>query len=191
MALESSGCFGESVLTGRRRQATHVAAAWCETLVLTKDDLIVLFEKNPRAGKRIVKTLLAEVERKEKLQLLLMRFIIGSLPKKSPVRNALVVQKAWSRYTAKMAAAKHTGAPGTLLRYSPDPPLRKFTLKKIAPGKLRPELRKSLLRWAGEFLKHPPPAAPTHPPHTRTHPLAPRHHKQSSNIRKQKDKTGS
>ena len=111
MALESSGCFGESVLTGRRRQATHVAAAWCETLVLTKDDLIVLFEKNPRAGKRIVKTLLAEVERKEKLQLLLMRFIIGSLPKKSPVRNALVVQKAWSRYTAKMAAAnEHTAA---------------------------------------------------------------------------------
>ena len=47
----------------------------------------------------------------EKLQLLLMRFIIGSLPKKSPVRNALVVQKAWSRYTAKMAAAnEHTAA---------------------------------------------------------------------------------
>ena len=74
MALESSGCFGESVLTGRRRQATHVAAAWCETLVLTKDDLIVLFEKNPRAGKRIVRTLLAEVDRKEKLQQGVQRF---------------------------------------------------------------------------------------------------------------------
>ena len=110
MQLEHSGCFGETVLTGRRRQYTHVAAAWCETLVLTKDDLIVLFEKNPRAGKRIVKTLLAEVERKEKLQLLLLRFIIGSLPHASPVRNALVIQKAWSRYAARIAAANQNTA---------------------------------------------------------------------------------
>ena len=110
MQLEHSGCFGETVLTGRRRQYTHVAAAWCETLVLTKDDLIVLFEKNPRAGKRIVKTLLAEVERKEKLQLLLLRFIIGSLPQASPVRNALVIQKAWSRYAARIAAANQNTA---------------------------------------------------------------------------------
>ena len=105
MHLEHTGCFGETVLTGRRRQSTHIAAVWCETLVLTKDDLVGLFEKNPRAGKRIVKTLLAEVERKEKLQLLLMRFIIGSLAKTSPVRNALVIQKAWSRYAARIAAA--------------------------------------------------------------------------------------
>ena len=91
-------------------QATHVAATWCETLVLTKDDLIVLFEKNPRAGKRIVKTLLAEVERKEKLQLLLLRFIIGSLPKSAPVRNALIIQKAWSRYAARLAAASQNSA---------------------------------------------------------------------------------
>jgi len=105
MHLEHTGCFGESVLTGRRRQATHVAAAWCETLVLTKDDLVTLFEKNPRAGKRIVKTLLAEVDRKEKLQLLLMRFIIGSLAKTSPVRNALIIQKAWSRYATRVAAS--------------------------------------------------------------------------------------
>ena len=77
---------------------------------------IVLFEKNPRAGKRIVKTLLAEVDRKEKLQLLLLRFIIGSLPKQSPVRNALIIQKAWSRYAARLAAAnqnsaRHHGSP--------------------------------------------------------------------------------
>jgi len=67
MSLEHSGCFGESVLTGRRRQATHIAASWCETLVLTKEDLIGLFEKNPRSGKRIVKTLLAEVSRNPSL----------------------------------------------------------------------------------------------------------------------------
>ena len=69
MELEHSGCFGESVLTGRRRQATHVAAAWCETLVLTREDLTALFEKNPRAGKRIVKTLLAEVRARPRARL--------------------------------------------------------------------------------------------------------------------------
>jgi len=110
MSLEHSGCFGESVLTGRRRQATHIAASWCETLVLTKEDLIGLFEKNPRSGKRIVKTLLAEVERKEKLQLLLMRFIIGSLPTASRVRNALIIQKSWSRYAARLAASNQNSA---------------------------------------------------------------------------------
>ena len=62
------------------------------------------------SGKRIVKTLLAEVERKEKLQLLLMRFIIGSLPAKSPVRSALIVQKAWSRYAARLAATNQNTA---------------------------------------------------------------------------------
>jgi len=120
MSLEHSGCFGESVLTGRRRQFTHKAASYCETLVLTKEDLITLFEKNPRSGKRIVKTLLAEVDRKEKLQTLLMRFIIGSLPRTSRVRSALIVQKAWSRYASGVAAGSQ-GSAASLFHEKPDP----------------------------------------------------------------------
>lgn len=56
-----NGCFGESVLTGRRRPATHVASAWSEMLILTKPDLVALFERNPRAARRILTTLLSEV----------------------------------------------------------------------------------------------------------------------------------
>ena len=80
--------------------------------MLTKDDLIGLFEKNPRAGKRVVKKLLAEVERKEKLQLLLMRFIIGSLKPKDPLRSALIIQKAWARTLSRMAAENTSTAAG-------------------------------------------------------------------------------
>ena len=43
--------------------------------------------------------------------MLLLRFIIGSLPKDSPVRNALIIQKGWSRYSARLAAEnKNTAA---------------------------------------------------------------------------------
>jgi len=110
MTLSHSGCFGESVLTGVRRQATHVASTWCETLVLTREDLMVLFEKNPRAGRRVVRQLIAEVHRKQRLQVLCMRFIIGSLPEQSHVRCALIIQKRWARYAAKVAAASKKSA---------------------------------------------------------------------------------
>jgi len=110
MTLSHSGCFGESVLTGIRRQATHVAATWCETLVLAREDLMSLFEKNPRAGRRVVRKLLAEVHRKQRLQVLCMRFIIGSLPEQSHVRCALIIQKRWARYAAKVAAASKKSA---------------------------------------------------------------------------------
>lgn len=138
MVLDHSGCFGESVLTGRRRQATHRALQWCETLVLTKEDLIVLFEKNPRAGKRVVRKLLAEVERREKLQLIVMRFIISSLPAKSDVRCALTIQKAWSRYIARVAA-ENTNSPCAVFKGDPefDPNAEKGSISEVANDTLR------------------------------------------------------
>ena len=138
MVLDHSGCFGESVLTGRRRQATHRALQWCETLVLTKEDLIILFEKNPRAGKRVVRKLLAEVERREKLQLIVMRFIISSLPAKSDVRCALTIQKAWSRYIARVAA-ENTNSPCAVFKGDPefDPNAEKGSISEVANDTLR------------------------------------------------------
>jgi CRP-like cAMP-binding protein len=121
MVLQHSGCFGETVLTGRRRQATHRAVQWCETLVLAKDDLVTLFAKNPRAGKRVVRKLLAEVERKEKLQHIVMRFIISSLQPRSEVRCALVIQKAWSRYAARVAAESTNSPSGVFTKEELDP----------------------------------------------------------------------
>ena len=108
MELEHSGSFGEDVLTGRRRQATHKANAWCETLVLTKDDLISLFDRNARQGRRIVKKLLGEVARREKRQGLMKRFLIGAMPKTSETRAALVIQRRWNTFQALVAAADET-----------------------------------------------------------------------------------
>ena len=104
MELDHSGSFGESVLTGRRRSASHKALTWCETLVLAKDDLIELFKNNPRQGKRIVRKLLGEVERRERLQGLMRRFVISTLPATSPARAALIIQRRWGVFAAQIAA---------------------------------------------------------------------------------------
>lgn len=98
MRQDHNGCFGESVLTGRRRPATHIASASSEMLLLTNSDLFGLCERNPRAARRIIVALVAEMERKERIHILLLRFIISSLPKDSQDRSILIIQKAWKRY---------------------------------------------------------------------------------------------
>ena len=50
MRTTHTGCFGESVLTGRRRPATHVATVWSEMLLLTKADLLKLFDRSPKGN---------------------------------------------------------------------------------------------------------------------------------------------
>ena len=96
--------FGESVLTGRRRESTYVAATWCETFSLSKDDLAGLFEQHPLAGQRVQHAVLAEYERKEKLRRNALSFLINSM-QVGPQRAALVLQRAWTAHTKAEAEA--------------------------------------------------------------------------------------
>ena len=98
MRLKHAGAFGEAVLTGVRRSATHIAHSWSEVLVLTKPDLTTLFSRNPRAARRIITSLLGEMDRKHRLQMLMMRFVICSLQPGTEVRAAMVIQKAWKGF---------------------------------------------------------------------------------------------
>jgi CRP-like cAMP-binding protein len=105
LTMENAGCFGESVLLGLRRPATHVATKWCETLALAKEHLSQLFTSNPRAGVQIVQTLLAETGRRQRLNSLMARFVISMLPKDSETRAAMIIQRVWQRTMMRLCAA--------------------------------------------------------------------------------------
>ena len=47
LSISHAGCFGESVIYGHRRKHTHVAYNFVETLALSKQNLVAVFEKNP------------------------------------------------------------------------------------------------------------------------------------------------
>ena len=105
ITLDHAGCFGESVILGMRRPATHVATSWCDTLCLSKNDLSYLFSKNKRAGVQIVSSLLASAGRRQRLQGMMTRFVIGTLPKGSEVRAAMILQRAWQKVMMRVSAA--------------------------------------------------------------------------------------
>ena len=99
--------FGESVLTGRRRSATHRALSMCEMLCISGADLAELFAKHPREGRLIHSAVLREHMRKEKMRNLSLRLLVnkivqptgGGPPDAEAKRVAAAVrfQIAWNR----------------------------------------------------------------------------------------------
>ena len=101
MAIEHTGCFGESVLTGVRREATHIAHTTVKAFVVSRDELEVLFTKNSRSARRIFACVLGESRRKTVVLTLALRMLLSILPKPSPLWAALYVQHRWAQYTRK------------------------------------------------------------------------------------------
>ena len=66
-----------------RRPRTYIARSFTETLVLSRDDLSALFMRNRRSAARIAARLLREANRQQRLQYLMNKFVIGSLPQQS------------------------------------------------------------------------------------------------------------
>jgi CRP-like cAMP-binding protein len=102
--IAHTGCFGESVLTGDRRPATHEAHTLVETLVVSRNDLISVFKANPRTARKIFVSVMAEYRRKERLYSLAYRLILAMMPKggAGEQRAVLLMQFAWKRYRAKL-----------------------------------------------------------------------------------------
>lgn len=86
--IRAGSFFGESVLTGRRRAATHRAADTCEMLCISSDDLTKLFNKHPRAGKIIFHAVLHEHVRKERMRNLSLRLLVNQLDRPIPGETA-------------------------------------------------------------------------------------------------------
>lgn len=87
------GCFGETILAGYRRQATHIAGTWVETLSLSRRDLLCVFEKNPRCAKRLVSIVLQDFRKKERLLDLSRKLLIGWAKRGTDLWAALVMQQ--------------------------------------------------------------------------------------------------
>jgi CRP-like cAMP-binding protein len=91
--------FGETVLTGRRRVATHRAASSCEMYIVSADDLGELFRRRPDEGKLIYAAVLREYLRKQRLRNLSLRLLLNKLENTSPMHvAALRLQMAYSKH---------------------------------------------------------------------------------------------
>jgi CRP-like cAMP-binding protein len=93
-----NGCLGESVLTGRRRSVTMVASGPTEMLLLTKQDILDLFDKNYKSARSLVEMVKVTMDKKDRLSMVVMRFMISMQHRGSTSWAALIVQKRWRKF---------------------------------------------------------------------------------------------
>ena len=108
LTLQNAGVFGESVVLGHRRQATHVATTPCETLVLEKADIETLFAKSQRTAQHIVAFLHRSASRRQRLQSMVKKFTISCLPRGDRERAALILQMHWHRVKPRFLGPEGT-----------------------------------------------------------------------------------
>jgi len=93
-----NGCLGESVLTGRRRSVTMVASGPTEMLLLTKQGILDLFDKNYKSARSLVEMVKVTMDKKDRLSMVMMRFMISMQHRGSTSWAALIVQKRWRKF---------------------------------------------------------------------------------------------
>ena len=92
-----SGCFGQAVLLGRRHDNTHCARQHVETLAIGRADLEELLCADPRSTRLILKQVLRDYERKDRMQSIGSYLRIASMPR-CELRSALFIQDRWRRW---------------------------------------------------------------------------------------------
>jgi len=105
--VKSGHHFGETVLTGRRRVATYVAATWCEFLTISRDDLADLFQRRPNESRRFHQAVLQGSVPAERMRRLGSRFLMKMEGLDPRVRAALQIQEAWDRCCTAIAMEQH------------------------------------------------------------------------------------
>lgn len=101
-SFKSVGCFGQSVLKGTRRHATHVTTSTCELLTIDREDIVHIFKADPISAGRICHDVLKE----DTLLTVVRKFFrllkLGVMPA-SVERHALLLQVAWRRHSEYIA----------------------------------------------------------------------------------------
>jgi hypothetical protein len=102
--LHESAYFGETAISGRRREASIISRSHCELYSLARDDLQVLFAKFPELSAKMDAHISVELKRKDRIYKYSYRFLINAIPKEGPQsdpsrRSALIVQLAWFNFT--------------------------------------------------------------------------------------------
>jgi CRP-like cAMP-binding protein len=96
--IQSGQFFGESVLTGRRRAASHRGAGACEMMIISTEDLQELFTRRPREGKIIYNAVLQEHVRKERMRNISLRLLMNRLGRERKDEQAAIrLQIAWNK----------------------------------------------------------------------------------------------
>ena len=111
--IGSGQYFGEEVLTGQRRGCTVVSNGFTEMWSLSKDVLDDTMAQFPELVPKLDEFVVVELERKRRLYMLSYKILIGCAidPQR---RAALIVQKAWTQFSALNAKAKSNFAPEVL-----------------------------------------------------------------------------
>ena len=102
LEIPHCGCFGESVLIGSRREATNIAHTYCETLCISRDDINAVFLKNPFSATRMIKIVLGDFMRKDRLRTLTSKLLISFALHGTENWAALQIQYKWRRYAREV-----------------------------------------------------------------------------------------
>ena len=145
--VKQGSFFGESVLTGRRRAATHRAATTCDLLIISSDDLEKLFAEHPREGKLIHQAVLKEHVRKERMRGISLRLLLNKMGPQSLDAAALRVQLAWNRVCERVYFKQSEFDPDDTI----DPPP---VSKAVMPPGVEPPMTPQTIR--GGALGHSP-----------------------------------
>lgn len=101
------GCFGQTVLMGRRREATYVVhGPSCKLMMISKDDLEQLMEDEPQYAQRMCTEVLKDFERTELVSSLAQRMRITRSTGEE--RAALIMQRCWRSMVDRMMAEHDT-----------------------------------------------------------------------------------
>jgi hypothetical protein len=98
LSTTAGGCFGQSVLVGKRREAKHVAFTPCEVWSIAKEDLRELFTAYPKAARLICQQVLGDYVRFDRLRLLSVKMAIALEPTRSK-RTLLRCALQWKEQT--------------------------------------------------------------------------------------------
>lgn len=129
--IDGVGCFGQTMLLGRRRRFTHVASVPSSVLLITKSDLRNLFASVElrTTASRMCRAVLRHQEAADRLQNMADVLRIALAERGDPNRAALLVQYCWRRWLQRQAAISDTlhqlthsaaPAPGQTLRGNGD-----------------------------------------------------------------------
>ena len=98
----SEGCFGQSVLLGRRRDHTHVAAMAVECLMIEKHDLEKLVATDPISSRRFCGMVLKDQKARDRLRSFSFMLRLAGMKRTGEAgrqRAACLIQFIWRRYT--------------------------------------------------------------------------------------------
>ena len=105
ISILSEGCFGQTVLMGRRREATYVVhGPSCKLMMISKEDLEQLVEDEPQHAKKMCAAVLKDFEKNELISSLSQRWRINDAS--GAERAATILQRHW-RATVDRLMAQH------------------------------------------------------------------------------------